>query len=87
MATFQGALIKEQNITFAVVIVKQSVLQFSAESEIAMRSFAPHFPGVPIILMAQDGRGTPTYCGRKDIINFLANIHVSQIPWKEYTVN
>jgi len=45
------------------------------------------FPGLPIILMAQDGRGVPTYWGRKDIVAFLAKLHVPQIPWKEYTIS
>lgn len=87
MIKFQGAVIKEQSITFAVVIVKPSVLQFSSEAQNASHSFSRYFPGVPIILMAQDSRGTPTYLGRKDIVNFLANTHISRIPWKEYTFN
>ncbi len=87
MIKFQGAVIKEQSTTFAVVIVKPSVLQLSSEAQNASRSFSRYFPGVPIILMAQDSRGTPTYLGRKDIVNFLANTHVSRIPWQEYTFN
>lgn len=82
---FQGAVIKEQGQTFAVVIVKSHVLQSTSESNDARQSFSSVFPGVPIVLMAQDGRGIPTYLGRKDIVNFLANISVSRIPWKEYT--
>jgi hypothetical protein len=39
---------------------------------------------MPIILMAQDPFGVPTYYGRKDIVAFLANLDVSQIPWQEY---
>ena len=85
MIKFQGAVIKEQGTTFAVVVVKPSVLQFSSEAEDASRSFSRYFPGVPIILMAQNSRGIPTYLGRRDIVNFLANIHISRIPWKEYT--
>ena len=45
------------------------------------------FPNTPIILMAQDNKGVPTYQGRKDIVNFLVNIDINQIPWKEYTVS
>jgi hypothetical protein len=84
---FQGAVIKEQGVTFAIVIVESSVLSSQSARESAAQSFSPFFPGIPIILMAQDSRGIPTYSGRKDIVNFLANIHISQIPWKEYTVN
>jgi len=85
MAKFQGAVIKEQGITFAIVIVKSSALQSQRASQDVAISFSAYFPRMPLVLMAQDGRGTPTYFGRKDIVNFLANIHISQIPWKEYT--
>jgi hypothetical protein len=81
----QGAVIKEQGITFAIVIVKMHVVNSQHESEKAINSFMYLFPGMPLTLMAQDSRGTPKYRGRKDIVNFLANIHPSQIPWKEYS--
>ena len=82
---FEGALIKEQGVTFAVVIVKPHILDNSNESENARRGFQPVFPGVPIILMAQDSRGIPTYFGRPDIVKFLANVSISRIPWKKYS--
>lgn len=84
---FDGALIKEQGVTFALVVVKRHVLNNSIEREEARTAFSRYFPpGIPIILMAQDSRGIPTYHGRKDIVRFLANIHPSRIPWKRYTV-
>ena len=84
---FQGSVIKEQGVTFAIVIAKKYVVDSQSQSAEMIRSFMPLFPGLPIVLMAQDSRGTPTYRGRKDIINFLAKLHISQIPWKEYSVN
>ena len=83
----EGAVITEQDVTFAIVVVKRHVIQNSLEAKKAQSSFARIFPGMPIILMAQDTRGIPTYYGRKDIVNFLAKIHPSRIPWKRYTVN
>lgn len=83
----QGALIKEQGVTFAIAIVKPSVLQSSNECENARMSFRGFFPNVPIILMAQDGRGMPTYQGRRDIVDFLARVPLHAIPWKEYTLS
>ena len=82
---FEGALIKEQGVTFAIVVVKPHVLDNSNESENARRGFQSVFPGVPIILMAQDSRGIPTYLGRPDIVKFLANVSISRIPWKKYS--
>ncbi len=84
--TFQGAVIREQGVTFAVVIVKKHVIDSSTEAGRAIAAFQPAFPGVPIVLMAQDARGTPTYFGRQDIARFLASVPLSAIPWKQYTV-
>lgn len=83
--TFQGALITEQGITFAIVIVKPFVLSSSNREE-TRDSFSTYFPNIPIILMAQDGKGRPTYHGKKDIAQFLANLDPSRIPWKSYSV-
>lgn len=84
---FQGALIKEQGVTFGIVIVKPQVLDqpatASAMREFGVRAFGP----VPIVLMAQNHRGIPTYQGRKDIVNFLAKVPMHVIPWREYTMN
>lgn len=68
----QGAIIKEQGQTFAIV----------AE---AIQGFTPVF-GVPVVLMAQDSRGVPTYYGRPDIVRFLASVPFHTIPWKEFTI-
>lgn len=85
--TFQGAVIKEQGVTFAIVIVKKHVLDNRTEAATAIASFQPVFPGLPVILMAQDFAGTPTYFGRPDIVKFLANVPLAAIPWKEYTLS
>jgi len=81
---FDGVLLKEQGVTFAIVIVKPHVLNSSIECDNARRSFSLVFPGVPIILMAQNSRGVPTYQGRTDIVRFLSKVSLSRIPWKRY---
>lgn len=83
---FQGALIKEQGITFAIVIVKPHVVQHTPTAQDTIRAFQPAFPGVPVVLMAQDARGTPTYFGRRDLVNFLSRVSLGRIPWREYTL-
>jgi hypothetical protein len=84
---FQGAKISEQGITFGIVVVKESVLrnnQVSSEMQgFGMRAFGR----IPIVLMAQNSRGIPTYKGRKDIVNFLANIDQSRIPYAEWSID
>ncbi len=87
MVKVQGAAIKEQGVTFAIVVVKRNILNSQTQCQQAAHSFQPLFPGMPIVLMAQDLRGTPSYWGRKDIADFLANVHPSRIPLKQYTFN
>lgn len=82
----EGAIIREQGQNFAIVIVKSHLLN-SSERDNAVQQFSRYFPGMPIILMAQNSRGIPTYYGRTDIVNFLSKLHMSQIPWKKYTFN
>jgi len=82
----QGAVIREQGQTFAVVIVKPHVVQSQMEAADAIQSFTPVF-GVPVVLMAQDGQGRPTYYGRPDIARFLSKVPLRAIPWREYTIN
>jgi hypothetical protein len=84
---FEGALIREQGLTFAVVIVKPHVLNSGTQADDVADSFRPAFPGVPIVLMAQNGRGVPTYRGRRDIVNFLSRVPMQAIPWRRYTLN
>lgn len=81
----QAAVVKEQGVVFAVVVVKRHVLDDRALASRAQLGFRRLFPGMPIVLMAQDGRGTPTYLGRPDIVRFLARISMHRMPWKEFT--
>ena len=83
---FQGAVIKEQGVTFAVVIVKKHVLDNQNGADKAIQSFAPLFPGHPVVLMAQDHQGRTSYYGREDIAGFMANVPLSAVQWKEYTI-
>jgi hypothetical protein len=85
--TFQGSVICEQGVTFAIVIVKKHVVDSTFEANKAIDAFAPAFEYMPIVLMAQDSRGVPTWFGRRDIVNFMKNVPLSAIPWKEYSLN
>lgn len=80
-----GSIIKEQGITFAIVVVKSHILNSLISCNETARSFSRLFPGMPLILMAQDSRGRATYHGRSDIVSFLANVAIDRIPWKKFT--
>jgi hypothetical protein len=83
----QGAVIREQGQTFAVVVVQRHVIDSQSTAAEAIASFRPVFPGLPVVLMAQDSSGRPTYFGRQDISRFLASVPMRAIPWREYTIN
>ncbi len=82
---FQGAVIKEQGVTFGIIIVKPYVLQNQKERESVVLLGKKAFGAIPIVLMAQNSRGVPTYWGRTDIVKFLSKIPMECIPWREYT--
>ncbi len=84
---FEGAMITEQGVTFGIVIVKPNVLNNPQEQAGARALGTQAFGPVPIVLMAQDGRGVPTFQGRLDIVQFLSNVFVEQIPWQRYTLS
>jgi hypothetical protein len=84
---FQGAVIREQNQTFAIVVVQRHVIDNRSAAVDAIAGFQRVFPGMPVVLMAQDGSGRPTYYGRQDISRFLAGGPMRAIPWREYTLN
>ena len=83
----EGAVIREQGVTFAVVVVKRHVTSSRGEASQAIQGFRRYFPGMPIVLMSQDAGGQATYFGRPDISKFLAGVPQHAIPWKRYTFN
>lgn len=85
-ARVQGAVIREQGVEFAIVIVKRHVIENDHDANEAIASYQPIF-GVPTILMAQDFRGTPTYYGREDIARFMADVPLEAVPWAEYSID
>jgi hypothetical protein len=85
--TFDGAVIKEQGVTFAVVVVRKPVIDDRSRAASVIVAFETQvFAGTLVILMAQDARGTPVYYGRDDIARFMASVDPAAIPWKRYTV-
>ncbi|MHB1004924.1 MAG: hypothetical protein ACYC3S_04685 [Chloroflexota bacterium] len=87
--TFEGALIREQGVTFGVVVVRPHLLesQNAAEANRLISAFEQQvFGQVPVVLMAQNGQDAPKYYGRKDVARFLASVPLRSIPWKKYTV-
>ncbi len=84
---FEGAVIREQRVTFAVVIVKKHIVDSHMQADEAIRAFGGTFPGMPVVLMAQDGRGRPTFYGRRDLSQFMSQVPLGAVRWKRFTLN
>jgi hypothetical protein len=84
---FQGAVIKEQGVTFGIIVVKEYVLRDRTRADSLVARSQVVFGGIPVVLMAQDYSGRPKYYGRPDIVKFLAKVPMEAIPWKEYTIS
>jgi len=82
---FVGAVLKEQNVKFAVVKVKAKTLDSPSVRDHALQKFDKIFEGLPIVLVAEQDQGAPKCFGRKDIAQFMTTVRISQIPWKQYT--
>ena len=85
--TIEGALVREQGVTFAIVIVKQHIVNSPLAANDAIRAFQPAFPGIPVVLLSQDCVGTPSYFGRRDIVQFLSNVPLRAIPWQHFSIS
>ena len=80
----QGAVIIEQGVTFAIVVVNRTITNYTSQMTRVRNALSRYFRNMPIILMSQDSSGKPHYYGRKDIVKFLQSVRLNQIPWKEY---
>lgn len=83
----QGAAISLAGQQFAVVVVEIDLIQRPGEADMAIDSMQPAFGGVPVILMAQNDKGSPTYYGDQSIATLLADVPLEKMPWKEYTID
>lgn len=87
MTFFDGAVVKEQGLTFGVAAVRTGTLSSSNRRSAALSGFPAAFGGIPTVLMEQDGRGVPTYFGRPDIVSFLASVDIQRLPWRRMSVS
>lgn len=81
-----GAVIRDHGVNFAVVIVKPGVLRTPQEAVKAQVAFAPAFRGMPVVLMAQDEKGVPSFHGRQDLVGFLRDVNLDYLKWRVYTL-
>jgi hypothetical protein len=95
---FQGAIVTEQGVTFAIVVVRRSAIQPASQADKvreayrnkireAYRNKIREFQSPPLILAAQNASGAFRFQGRRDIVSYLDSLRdpLHQIPWREYT--
>jgi hypothetical protein len=81
-----AALVKEQGVSFAVVVVKPSALVGASRDQL-IREYSAIWEGVPVVLLAQDLRGGGRFYGRDDLVRFLKTVSISALPWKRWSVH
>jgi hypothetical protein len=81
--TVDGAIIKEQGVTFGVIVVKPHALNDAAGRDDLVHKASHLFGGLPTILMAQSGRQA-RYYGRPDLVRFMRTVPLTAVPWKRY---
>ena len=82
----QGAAISLGGVNFVIVIVDMNLVTAHGEADMSIESLSAGFDGIPIILMAQKGDGSPVYYGDGDLVRLLQDVPIDKMPWKEYSV-
>ena len=83
MATWQVALVREQGVEFGVVVVQDHVIDNPTERDNLLSWWTGKL-GRPVALLG--GQRHRSF-GRRDIVDWLRNVHPSQLPWRQMTVN
>lgn len=78
MSLAQYAVIKEQGVTFAVVVVKDHIAASHVHASDAVDAYTRHF-GVPAIVLGASNR---RYYGRRDLVNFMSKVPLQRVPWR-----
>ena len=81
-----AAVVRNDEFTFAVIIVKREVLENSFSIRQARDIFKKYFPLYTIVLMAQDERYNGVFDGPEDIVEYLSEIDIRKLPWSTYTI-
>lgn len=82
MTTLEAALIKEQGVTFVVVAVRDSVVDNATDAQRMIAAMSLHFRCPAVLIAAQSHRTR----GRRDLVQFLSRVHVSQLPWRRWSL-
>jgi len=82
-SSFNGAILPVRGVEVLVVCVRPWVLADRHEAQLFLFAFSTRF-GRPVVLMAQDDRGVPSYCGARRLVDALCPLPVEVIPWQRF---
>ena len=77
------AVIKEQNVVFAVVQVKDDITASETSAADLINILSPWYR-CPVVLM---GESNAVLSGRGDLVSFLSSLDPAQIPWRQELVD
>ena len=52
----------------------------------AIEDLQSYFHSGPVVLMAQNEDGAPSYYGDSQLVELLGGIPIEKMPWKEYPI-
>ena len=82
-----AALIEEQRVKFAVVMVEFRIWHNEPEKRRIRSALSFRvFPGLPLVLATRDHQERIRYEGREDIVRFLERVDPRRLPWAEYSI-
>ncbi len=86
--TLDGAVLNEGGVTFALASVPPNILTDPTTADELLDSLKRDlFPDMPILLMAREWSGRPSYYGSPDAQRALRGVHVGRIAWSRYNVS
>lgn len=84
MAQLHAALVREQNVTFAVAMMKDHVLNNPTMADQQIQAVASALGCSLVVLLGE--RNRKLRGNRKDVVDFVSRIDPARLPWKRYTV-
>ena len=84
MTKFTAAKVQHQGVTFAVVTVREHVLNSQTETDNTIKAMAVAMRCPLIVLIDPSFRRVRG--NRQDVVDFVAKIDLRRLPWAEWTV-
>lgn len=84
MPQMTAALVREQGVTFAVVLVKNHVVLSQQQSSETIQAVSRALGCPHVVLMGESNKRLRG--NRNDVVKFVSRLHPSRLPWKNWNV-